>query len=41
MNLFAGQQWRCRNREQSYEQGVGGGRKKTVGRMERVAWKHT
>ena len=40
MNLFAGQQWRCRNREQTYGQGVVGGRKKRVGRMERVAWRY-
>ena len=24
MNLFAGQQWRCRHREQTYECGAGG-----------------
>ena len=37
MNLFAGQQWRCRHREQTYGHGgVGGaaGRKKWVGLME-------
>ena len=35
MNLFSGQQWRCRHRKQTCgHEGVVGGR------MERVAWKH-
>ena len=38
MNLFAGQQWRCRHKEQTY--GHGGDREERVGQMERVAWKH-
>ena len=37
MNLFAGQQWACRHREQTW----GWGKKERVGQMERVAWKHT
>ena len=36
-NLFAGQQWRNRHREQTY--GHDGGRKERVGCMERVTWK--
>ena len=36
MNLFAGQQWRCRHREQAY----GGEGMEVGGRMERVTWKH-
>ena len=46
MNLFAGQQWRCRHKEQIC--GCGGvgvqGRRRWDewrGWMERVAWKHT
>ena len=39
MNLFAGQQWRCRHREQTYGHGRVG-RKERVGLTERVAWKH-
>ena len=35
MNLFAGQQWRCRHREQAY----GGEGMEVGGRMERVTWK--
>ena len=38
MNLFAGQQWRCRHREQTYGHGRVG-RKERVGLTERVAWK--
>jgi len=44
MNLFAGQQWRNRNREQTWGHGsVGGwgGRKKTLRYMERVTQKLT
>ena len=38
MNLFAGEKWRCRHREQTY--GLGGvGRKEKVRCMERVIWK--
>ena len=40
MNLFAGKQWKHRHREQTYRHGPGG-RTERVGRMERVAWKHT
>ena len=40
MNLFAGQQWRNRHREQTYEHRVEG-RKETVRYMERVTWKLT
>jgi len=40
MNLFAGQQWRCRCREQTYGYERGGGMKKKVGRRETVPWKH-
>ena len=36
MNLFAGQQWRHRPREQTCIQG----KKERVGQMEGVAWKH-
>ena len=39
MNLFAGQKWRNRHREQTY--GHDGGRKERVGCMERVTWKLT
>ena len=38
MNLFAGQQWRLRHREQTCRHRIG---KKRAGRMERVAWKCT
>ena len=44
MNLFAGQQWRNRNREQTWEHGSvggGGGRKKTLRYMDRVTQKLT
>ena len=37
MNLFAGQQWRCRHREQTYMDTGGVGGKVMVGRTERVA----
>ena len=39
MNLFAGQQWRGRHREQTW---IGGGEewKERVGQRERVAWKY-
>ena len=37
-NLFSGQQWRCRHREQTYGQGEG---KERVRYMERVTWKLT
>ena len=37
MNLFSGQQWRLRHKEQTYGHRAG---KERVGRMERVAWKH-
>ena len=36
MNLFAGQEWRCRSREWT----VDAGGKERVGQLERVAWKH-
>ena len=39
MNLFAGQEWRHRHGEQTYRH-RGGGRKESVGRMERLSWKH-
>ena len=44
MNLCAGQQWRCRHREQTYGHGdgvEGGGKKKRAGETEGVAWKYT
>ena len=28
MNLFAGQQWRCRRTEETYGHGIGAGRKR-------------
>ena len=37
-NLFAGQQWRYRHREQTYGHG-GGGEEERVRCMERVTWK--
>ena len=37
MDLFSGQQWRLRHREQTYGHRAG---KERVGQMERVAWKH-
>ena len=37
MNLFKGQEWRCRHREKTY--GHSGG-KAGVGGIERVAWGH-
>ena len=37
MDLFSGQQWRLRHREQTYGHRAG---KKRVGQMERVAWRH-
>ena len=40
MNLFARQQWRLGHREQTYGPYRVGG-KERVGRIERVAWKHT
>ena len=41
MNLFSGQQWRCRHREQTCALGRGGvGRKERVGRMKREVQKH-
>ena len=36
MNLFAGQQWRCRQRRKI----CGHWGKERVGRIERVEWKH-
>jgi len=39
MNLFSGQQWRNRHREQTYEHGDG--RRERVRCMERVTWKCT
>jgi len=36
MKLFAGQQWRCRLREQTY----GYGQEEGEGEMEKVPWKH-
>ena len=36
MNLFAGQQWRCRHKVRLVDT-VG---KERVGRIERAAWKH-
>ena len=42
MNLFAGQQWRHRHREQTYGHSRGWcWKKERVGRRERVTWKHT
>ena len=38
MNLFAGKQWKHRLREQIYGHGQAG-KKESLGRMERVAWK--
>ena len=39
--IFAGQQYRCRHREQTYGHGGGGGGKEErVEQMEGVAWKH-
>jgi len=38
LNLFSGQQWRHRHREQTY--GHGGLRGERAGQMERVAWMH-
>ena len=40
MNLFGGQQWRNRYREQTYGPG-GEGRRERVRCMERVTWKLT
>ena len=40
MNLFAGQQWRNRYREQTYGHGGRGSRERVRG-MERVTWKLT
>ena len=40
MNLFAGQQWRNRHREQTYGYG-GEERRERVRGMERVTWKLT
>ena len=40
-NLFAGQQWRNRYREQTYGDRVGGERKDKVGCIDRVTWKLT
>ena len=37
MNLLAGQQWRCRHREQTCGHREG---KESMGKMERVAWKN-
>ena len=37
MNLFAGQQWRSRHREQTYRHGRG--RRESVRPMEKVTWK--
>ena len=39
MNLFAGQQWRNRHREQNYGHGGCEGRKQQLRCMERVTWK--
>ena len=36
LNLFSGQQWGHRHREQTY--GHGGGGNERVGQMQRVAW---
>ena len=45
MNIFAGQQWRNRLREQTYghqgRDGGGGGRREWVRCMDRVTWKLT
>ena len=41
MNLFAGQQWRNRHREQTYGHGRRGGGEERVRCMERVTWKLT
>ena len=38
MNLFAGQQWRCRHREQTCEPSEGAGEE--GGDELRIAWKH-
>ena len=40
MNLSAGQQWRQREREQTYAH-MGWGKKERMGGMERETWKHT
>ena len=40
MNLYAGQQWRDRHREQTYGHSVGGTWKERVRCMERVARKY-
>ena len=40
MNWFAGQEWRCRHREQTYGSGVEE-RGRREGQMGRVAWKYT
>ena len=40
MNLFAGQQWRCRQRIGLWTQSQGALGKERVGQMEREAWKH-
>ena len=39
-NLFAGQQWRCRHREETYEHRWRVERKGKVRGMDRVTWKH-
>ena len=39
MNLFAGQQWRRRHREQTCGHGEVE-QKKKLGQMERIAWKN-
>ena len=42
MNLFAGEQWRCRHENRLMGLGRGGGRREWgQWRMERAAWKHT
>ena len=41
MSLFAEKQWRCRPEKQTYGRDrVGRGRRKRVGQMGRLAWKH-
>ena len=40
MNIFAGQQWRHRHREQTYGYSWQG-EKERIGGMEKVTWKHT
>ena len=40
MNLFAGQQWRCRHREQTCGQGLGEGEGGTTGESSMETYAH-